>query len=130
MERNAGLSFKKGDLIAILAVLAMAVVAFVVFMPRNVNPDEAVVHVFRDGEKLHTFPLNENRIFDVTGEYLNTVEIQNGSVCVKDSNCPGQDCVHLGSIQDAGRTLVCLPNRVEIRIEGAEAETEVDFVLR
>ncbi|MBR0320385.1 MAG: NusG domain II-containing protein [Clostridia bacterium] len=130
MEKKSGLSFKKGDLLAILTVVVMAVAAFVLFMPETVDPDEAVVHVFQNSEKLYTFPLNENRVFEVAGDYLNTVEIRNGTVCVSDSTCPGMDCVHLGSIRDAGRTLVCLPNRVEIRIEGEAVENEVDFVLR
>ena len=44
-----------------------------------------------------------------------------------ESDCPGRDCVHSGSIGSTGRSIVCLPNRVEIRVISAEAD--VDFVV-
>ncbi|MBQ8917117.1 MAG: NusG domain II-containing protein, partial [Oscillospiraceae bacterium] len=46
--------------------------------------------------------------------------------CIAQSTCPGEDCVHSGWISSPGRSVVCLPNRVEIRITGS---SEVDFVV-
>jgi len=45
---------------------------------------------------------------------------------IAESTCPGNDCVHSGKIHSAGRSIVCLPNRVEIRITG---ESDVDYVV-
>jgi len=62
----------------------------------------------------------------ITGEYENTVVIRDGKACIAQSSCPGEDCVHSGWISSPGRSVVCLPNRVEIRITGS---SEVDFVV-
>ena len=63
----------------------------------------------------------------IEGEYENVVTVKDGKVAITKSDCPGTDCVHSGWIHESGRSIVCLPNRVELRIEGA---SEVDFVVR
>ena len=53
--------------------------------------------------------------------------INDGASACTASDCPGQDCVHSGAIHTAGRSLVCLPNRVEIRV--VSGGSDVDFVV-
>ena len=78
--------------------------------------------------------LEEDRVFYVDGAYRNEVTVQNGTVRVSHSNCPGTDCVFMQPISSPGRTLVCLPNRVEIRVVNADgtaqSDDDVDFVVR
>ena len=46
-----------------------------------------------------------------------------------EADCPGKDCVHTGSISKAGSAIVCLPNRLEIRIENrGDASSDVDAI--
>lgn len=46
------------------------------------------------------------------------------------SDCPTQDCVHTGTITRSGQSIVCLPARIVIRLEGGGAEPgDVDAVL-
>lgn len=46
------------------------------------------------------------------------------------SDCPTQDCVHTGTITRSGQSIVCLPARIIIRLEGGETDPEgVDAVL-
>lgn len=46
------------------------------------------------------------------------------------SDCPTQDCVHTGTITRSGQSIVCLPARIVIRLEGGTARPEdVDAVL-
>ena len=46
------------------------------------------------------------------------------------SDCPTQDCVHTGMITRSGQSIVCLPARIIIRLEGGAAEDGgVDAVL-
>ena len=65
--------------------------------------------------------------FSVTGDYMNTVTVRDGKIAVTESDCPGGDCVHSGWIGTSGRSIVCLPNRMEIRIVSATGD--VDFVV-
>ena len=34
------------------------------------------------------------------------------------SDCPTQDCVHTGAITRSGQSIVCLPGRIVIQLEG------------
>lgn len=46
------------------------------------------------------------------------------------SDCPTQDCVHTGIITRSGQSIVCLPARIIIRLEGGTADPDgVDAVL-
>lgn len=46
------------------------------------------------------------------------------------SDCPTQDCVHTGTITRSGQSIVCLPARIVIRLEGGGKDSNaVDAVL-
>ena len=46
------------------------------------------------------------------------------------SDCPTQDCVHTGAITRGGQSIVCLPARIVIQLEGGpEADSGVDLVI-
>ena len=118
--------FRKGDLIPIAAVLLSAALVFLLFLPRRAE-GEAYARVSQNGKLLFTVPLNENREFPVTGDYRNTVSVKDGKIAITQSDCPGEDCVHIGWIHSPGRSIVCLPNALEIRVVSETAD--VDFVV-
>ena len=46
------------------------------------------------------------------------------------SDCPTQDCVRTGTISRGGQSIVCLPARIIVRLEGGPGDpAEVDAVL-
>ena len=57
----------------------------------------------------------------------NTVHVEPGRIAVTQANCPDGICVRARPAQYEGDTIVCLPNKTEIRIEGA-APSDVDLV--
>lgn len=50
----------------------------------------------------------------------NEVVIKDGSVYVSDASCKNQVCVKHGPITRSGETIVCLPNRLVVRIENSD----------
>lgn len=120
------LRFQKGDLVAIAAVLMLAVAVLVAFLPGQ-DDAQAQVEIYRNGQRVKTLPLSQDDSFTLEGDYTNLIVVENGRVRVAESTCPGKDCVHSGSIGAAGRSLVCLPNGVEIRIVGKA--DGVDFAV-
>jgi hypothetical protein len=49
---------------------------------------------------------------------------------VVESDCPTQDCVHTGEISRSGQSIVCLPARIIIQLEGGtESGDSPDFVI-
>ena len=121
------LRFQKGDLAAIAAVLLLAVGVFFLFLPGD-RPAAAAAEIYLDGKPVQTLSLTEPTEVTVTDRYTNTITVRDGAVAVTASDCPGTDCVSCGWIDSTGRSIVCLPNRLEIRIVGAESD--VDFVVR
>lgn len=109
------LRFQKGDLIAVATVLLSAVLVFVLLLPGK-DAKAARVEIYRDGVLIQTLPLEKDAEFTVSGEYTNVITVSGGRVAVTEADCPGEDCVRSGRISTPGRSLVCLPNRVEIRI--------------
>ncbi len=126
MKKAENLSFRKWDLCAIAAVLLLGVVVFMAFLPQN-SGETAVIQIYQNGKLIHETALSEDRSIAVEGEYCNTVAIRGGKVYMEESSCPGRDCVHSGSISQPGRSIVCLPNRVEVRITG---QSDIDAVVR
>ena len=124
MKEN--LRFQKGDIAAIATVVLLAAIVFLCFFS-GINDTAAFVEVYQGGELIERFPLSEDREFMVTGDYVNTVTIRDGKASITHSDCPGGDCMHSGWVGASGRSIVCLPNGVEIRI--VSDETEVDFVV-
>lgn len=127
MKTALRLTFRKGDLLAILLVLAMAAGIFAAFASASAPDENRTVQIYQDGRLVRELPLDEDASMTVDGQYRCLISIENGHVSVSDSDCPGRDCVHSGRIHQPGRSIVCLPNRVEIRISGA---SDVDFTVR
>lgn len=119
-------SFKTGDLLAIGAVLLLAAVCFLAFLPSQ-GDGGAVAQIYQNGQLLMSVPLDQARQFPVQGKYCNMVSVKDGAIAIMESDCPGQDCVHSGSIHAPGRSLVCLPNALEIRV--ISGQSDVDFVV-
>ena len=126
MRRNHAKPDQKGDAVAILLVGLLAAALLVRFFPRQGEGD-VVAEIYKDGILIQTLSLAEAQELTVTGAYHNTITVQNGKIAVTDTDCPGADCAASGWIGTAGRSIVCLPNGLEIRIV-ADAGG-VDFVV-
>lgn len=126
MTKQEYLRFRKGDLLAILLVAALAVFVAACFLPKDSN-NPVQAEIYRNGEMLKTVSLDQPMSFEVTGKYTNLITVENGSIAIIASDCPGEDCVHSGAIHTSGRSIVCLPNGVEIRV--VTDVSDVDFVV-
>lgn len=116
--------FRKGDFVAIGIVIAM-ILLVLIFFPKGSEKAETVL-IYQDGVLIAEYPLQEDAEFTVQGDYTNVVVISGGKAAVTESDCPGEDCVHTGWIYRSGRNIVCLPNRVEIRISG---KSDADIIV-
>lgn len=120
------LRFRIGDAVVIAAVLlAAGALALCLLLPRPA--ETPTVEIYQSGALLYTLPLNADTRLSVGGDYENVVVIEGGRVYVESATCPGGDCVHAGAISRAGQSLVCLPNRLEIRLVG---QSDVDMIAR
>ena len=127
MAEKAFFSFRRGDLIAIALVLLLALAVFAAYLPSGGGGGASTLLILQDGALIQELPLHSDAQLELGGAYTNTVVIRDGRAAIAHSDCPGGDCMRSGWISEPGRSIVCLPNRVELRIRG---EAAVDFVLR
>ena len=125
-------------LVALTVVLLAAGLAFFQWRGGQAEGLTAVVSI--DGAEVDRFSpedlLEGPRIYSNNGYTLEVARGLRGEsssepgLRVALSDCPTQDCVHTGTITRGGQSIVCLPARIVIRLEGGEAEPgDVDAVL-
>ena len=126
MKRFPELKPTKWDALVVLAVvlLALGLAARPFLAARTANALTVVVSI--DGETVERMPLEryEGGSYESRG-YTVRVAAEGGAVRVAESDCPNQDCVHTGAISRAGQSIVCLPARVAVTLEGASAGYDV-----
>ena len=108
---------------AVVLVLAVACAALVWTGGGQSGPLTAVVSA--DGEPVDRVVLAdlsgpEERTYTSNG-YTLRVAFGPGSAQVTVSDCPTQDCVHTGEITRGGQSIVCLPARIVVQLEGGAA---------
>lgn len=119
---------KKNDwiLISVIAFLALALVVFL-----NVSRHTgayAVVSVDKsEVKRLSLFRDATYRIEGVGG--YNELVIEGGEAYLSDADCPDKLCMKMGRISKEGQSIICLPHRVVVEIEGGE-ENDVDVVIK
>ena len=88
----------------------------------------AYVVVSIDGGEVCRYSLSEDGEFTLNGG-TNTLVISGGKAYISEADCPDGLCVSQGKISRTGQTVVCLPNRVMLRIVGAE-DADVELEVR
>ena len=124
MERPS-LKFRKGDLLAIGVVILLALTS-ALLLPRLTADSSRFARIYQDGALVREVPLDVEQTFQIRGSYTNTVTVHDGKIAVTHSDCPTNDCVRQGWQSGSG-TIVCLPNRVEIRLSG---DSDVDISIK
>ncbi len=86
-------------------------------LPRRGPGDWALIEA--DGKPLGRFPLKGEEDISAQGPLgITHIRIAGGRVWVVDSPCPHKLCVKMGKKVRAGEVIVCVPNRVIVRVEG------------
>lgn len=105
-------------LIAVLMLLGGALALFL-YVTRQ---DGGYVSVQVDGETHMELPLSQDtRVVLGEGEHTNVLVIEDGTAQVVEASCPDQICVNQGAIRYAGESIVCLPHRLVVTVEGGQS---------
>lgn len=124
------MTHKKFILILAATVAASAAAAYLIPQSKGGN----IAEVYSNGSLVHRIDLDkltEPLTFDV--EYNgghNTVLVENGEICVKSADCPDKLCVKQGKISNSSAPIVCLPNRLVIKITDSTDKDKPDSVSR
>ncbi len=102
-------------------------VSTVVVTPAGTSSSANLILIETPKEK-KLFKIGKDRLVYIEGELgVMTVEIGDGFVKVVDSPCKDKYCIKQGRISASGESIVCLPGKVKITIQG---ETFTDSINR
>ena len=115
------------------AVLALAVLCGILVWAGGGDSGALTAVVSVDGEVTERVALSgltapEERTYTHNGYTLH-VTFTAESAQVTASDCPTQDCVHTGAITRGGQSIVCLPGRIVIQLEGGRDSDGPDLVI-
>ena len=112
---------KKSDIIFLTGIFALGLVLFVFNTARETTAD--TVRVVSGGGDFGVYSLYEDReIIIGGGNELNVIVIEAGEVKMKEADCFNGDCLRQRPASKGGQSIVCLPNKVVVQIEGTKTD--------
>lgn len=120
MKPSISCKFNRLDLLlSLLIALAAAALALLFFLRASGGEVRAVN--IRDGSAApYSLTLDAPRRVQLADGHI-TLVIERDGAYIEHADCPTQDCVRTGKITRAGESIVCLPNRVIVTLEGGAA---------
>ena len=113
----------KFDIILIISIALLLGAWLVFWIVSSNNTKSKYAVVAHDGNEILKIDLsidNTYKLHDLPDgghlEYKMIVIVENGKIKVKESECPNHDCIQKGFIQNIGDVIVCLPNKVTIKV--------------
>ena len=127
MKQNPKLKPNRWDLLVALLVALSAVLCAATFWSSDDENKMLTAVISVDGEVSESVTLEYlsepvERIVTSEG-YTLQITLTKDSVWVETSDCPTQDCVHTGAISRSGQSVVCLPARVTVQLEGGSGDS-------
>ncbi len=106
-----------GDKILVGLLIALGVLSLVALDHFRAPGARVIIEV--DGQIVHQSDLSATEEVTLTGPIGRTVvRVHQRSARVSYSDCPEKVCVKTGKIHRAGEMIVCVPNKVVVKIEG------------
>ncbi len=121
-------SLKICDYLIIFFFLLLAIFLFL----NNIKSNQAKYVEIKTPYKIIKIKLPTNKKIAIKGEigYL-IIQIKNKKVRVIKSSCPLKICVKTGWISSQGESIICVPNKVIIKIIGGKnKKKDIDFITK
>lgn len=103
---------KKGDIAVFFGIILIALLLFFVFLMPKENGNTLII--MKDNAEYGRYPLSEDAEIDLG---TNIAVIKDSYAYMKSADCPDQICVKHEKINKKGETVICLPNKILLKIE-------------
>ncbi|MGN0362824.1 MAG: NusG domain II-containing protein [Bilifractor sp.] len=111
-------SFGRNDLLLILGIAAAALLMLLVYYQHMRSLENPMLEITVDNKTYGIYDLDKDMRIKIND--TNVCEIKNGTVWMVSADCPDQVCVHSAPLTRKGGSIVCLPNKVVLRIIHAD----------
>ena len=122
---------RKKDFILIFVVSLIIAGAFGVnYFVNTKNVDS--IEIYMDNKLYKTYNINDKEEIKIKSkEGYNIVKIHDKGVEIIEASCPDKVCIHQGFITKSSESIVCLPNKVHIKITTEDNhESEEDVISK
>lgn len=119
---------KKGDIVVIFILLAIITGSFVWLGAYRDNTENLRAVIKIDGELYKEIKLtdNYNNFIEINSKFgYNKINIQGKTVKMAEAHCEDGLCISQGEISKPFQSIVCLPGRLIVYIEG---DTKLHYV--
>ena len=107
---------KKKDFILILIIVLIIGISLGINYFVNTKKGEKI-EIYVDNKLYKTYNIDdEDEIKIKSKEGYNIVKIHDGGAEITKASCPDKVCIHQGFITKSNQNIVCLPNKVHIKI--------------
>lgn len=134
MARSAAAPNRKLNIVLVALIVVVAAGAFaatrVLAGGASAQTGAEVVIRDADGGEQRMALSEDAELAVTTSAGTNIVQVKNGKVCVREADCPNQDCVEQGWISDSSQQIVCLPHKLTVNIEDSNASSSIDVIGR
>lgn len=127
---------KKADIFVIFLIIIFSflIYFFTNKVPREDYGSSKKIVITVDGKIFKEVELKENTDLniDINTEYGNNeVHIENGEVQMQESDCKDKICMKMGKIKLTGDSIICLPNRLMVKIvEDKPSDESLDMIIK
>ena len=110
---------KRRDLILIACALALSG-ALYAFSQLTLGTKASNVVVTVDGSEVLRRPLamEDSYVVEQSDGSRNVIRVEGGAVYMQEANCRDGLCIRQGRMKNAAKTIVCLPHKLVVRLEG------------
>jgi len=106
-----------GDKILVVLILALGIISLIALNHVRQPGESVIIEV--NGQVVQQLDLNTSQEVTVNGSIGKIViKIDQGTARVIHSDCPEKICVKTGKIHRVGEMIVCVPNKVVVKING------------
>ncbi len=86
---------------------------------------EKTLVISYDGDVVKEISLMQNEAYNIHGV---EVTVENGTAFVSETNCPDRLCMKMSKAKNVGDSIICVPNKVSVRIVGRNDAKGADVV--
>ncbi|MGI6211337.1 MAG: NusG domain II-containing protein [Anaerovoracaceae bacterium] len=112
---------KKADIVLLVFLILLGLLFSWLSVAGKQSGTRVLVRV--NGKDYATYSLAENRTVTIRQNgHVNKFIIKDGTVQMTKSSCKNKLCIEQGRISETNQSIVCLPNRVTLEIQGGESK--------
>lgn len=111
----------------ILLIISLLIISFIIMFTMNLTTKKGTIAtVYYDSKLVKEINLNKNAEYDVKGYNGNIhIIVKDNKIKVEEETSPLHLCSKQGFIQNSTDTIVCLPNKIVIKINTDELDTVI-----